>query len=239
MPDAFDLENSEDEGSRRLALARWLANADNPLTWRSIVNRVWHYHFGRGLVDTPNDFGRNGSLPTHPELLEWLAAEFRDSGGSLKRLHRLILESAVYRQSSRGDDKFAALDAGNRYLWRMNRRRIEAEALRDAVLYVSGNLDLTMGGPSFEAFDFEDDHSPRYRYCRYERIRERGGARSIATWCAACRIPFLEALDCPDPSLKTPVRQQTLTALHALALLNDSFMIEQAQRFAVRPRNRT
>src|SRR5262249_21155316 len=97
----FDLAKPEDEGARRVALAHWLADPRNALTWRSIVNRVWHYHFGRGIVDTPNDFGRNGSRPTHPELLDWLAGWFQGGGGSFKRLHRLILGSAAYRQSSR------------------------------------------------------------------------------------------------------------------------------------------
>src|SRR5262249_20656062 len=112
---------TDDEGKRRAALAAWLADPKNPLTWRSVVNRVWPAHFGRGPVDTPTDFGRNGSEPTHPELLDWLAAEFRDGGGSVKKLHRLILTSAVYRRASWHDAANAKLDADNRYLWRMNR----------------------------------------------------------------------------------------------------------------------
>ena len=104
---SFSLPDPEDEGSRRAALARWLADPKNVLTWRSIVNRVWHYHFGRGLADTPNDFGRMGAPPSHPELLDWLAVEFRDGGGSLKQLHRLIVTSATYRQSSRHDPAVA------------------------------------------------------------------------------------------------------------------------------------
>src|SRR5262249_41692850 len=107
----WPLESAVGEGQRRAALAKWLTAPNNPLTWRSIVNRVWHYHFGAGIVDSPNDFGRMGALPTHPELLDWLAAEFRDSGGSIKQLHRLILKSAVYRQSSVDNTQFARLDA--------------------------------------------------------------------------------------------------------------------------------
>src|SRR5262249_11200924 len=131
----FALERPDDEGARRAALAAWVADARNPLTWRSAVNRAWHYHFGRGIVDTPGDFGRNGSLPSHPELLDWLAVEFRD-GGSLKRLHRLLVCSTAYRQSSRHDPVAVKVDADNRLLSRMNRRRLEAEQLRDVVLAV-------------------------------------------------------------------------------------------------------
>ena len=110
----FRLANAADEGARRAALARWVSDARNVLTWRSIVNRVWQYHFGRGIVATPSDFGHMGSLPTHPELLDWLAASFRDDGGSLKRLHRLIVTSAAYRQSSRHDAQAATVDADNK-----------------------------------------------------------------------------------------------------------------------------
>ena len=169
--DFKDLKEN-DEGGRRAALAAWIADDRNPLTWRSIVNRVWHYHFGRGLVDTPSDFGRNGSRPTHPELLDWLAVEFRDGGGSFKKLHRLIVISAAYRQSSADDAEAAKIDADNRYLWRMKRQRLDAEAVRDAVLAVSGKLDLTMGGPGFELFRFKDDHSPIYDHTAVEKIND-------------------------------------------------------------------
>ena len=121
----FKLARPEGEGARRLALADWITDARNVLTWRSIVNRVWHFHFGRGLVDTPGDFGRMGAKPTHPELLDWLAADFREHGGSLKHLHRLIVTSAAYRQSSRHEPRFAEIDNDNRYLWRMTRTRLE------------------------------------------------------------------------------------------------------------------
>src|SRR5207253_3245877 len=144
--------------ARRAALARWLTDPANVLTWRSIVNRVWHHHFGRGIVDSPNDLGRMGSLPTHPELLDWLAVEFRDGGGSLKKLHRLIVLSAAYRQVSTHDEANAKRDADNRYLWRMNRGRLDAEMLRDTLLAVSGKIDLTMGGPSVMQFDYKDSN---------------------------------------------------------------------------------
>lgn len=229
----FVLSDPANEGERRAALARWLTADENVLTWRSIVNRVWHYHFGRGLVDTPNDFGRNGSRPSHPALLDWLAIEFRDGGQSLKALHRQMVTSAVYRQSSRDDAQAQLVDADNRLLWRMSRRRLEAEEIRDTLLAVSGKLDLTMGGPSFELFAFEDDHSPRYKYVEMDRpevFRRTIYSRAVRS----VPNPWLEALDCPDPSLSAPVRTTTITALQALALLNNPFVVRQAEYLAER-----
>jgi hypothetical protein len=234
----FRLPHPEDEGSRRAALAEWLADPRNVLTWRSIVNRVWHYHFGRGIVDTPNDFGWNGSRPTHPELLDWLAVEFRDGGGSFKALHRLIVLSSTYRQASADDAAFARVDADNRYLWRMNRTRLDAEELRDTVLAVSGGLDLRMGGPGFEAFRFKDDHSPVYDHSAVEKINDPATWRRTVYRFTVRSVPnpFLECLDSADPNQPTPVRSTTITALQALALLNDPFMIRQSELFAGRLR---
>ena len=231
----FPVEPQAGEGAARVALAEWIADPSNPLTWRSIVNRVWHYHFGRGIVDSPNDFGRMGSEPTHPDLLEWLAADFRDSGGSLKNLHRKILLSATYRQNSAPDPQRAKIDASNRFLWRMNRTRLDAEAVRDAVLAVSGQLDLTMGGPSAEHFYFKDDHSPIYDYARFDVTSPAARRRSVYRFLVrSVQDPFMESLDCADPSLLVPKRSSTLTAIQALALLNDPLMVEQSRRFAVR-----
>jgi len=233
----WPLDSSSGEGQRRAALAKWLADANNPLTWRSIVNRVWHYHFGAGIVDSPNDFGRMGSLPTHPELLDWLATEFRDSGGSIKQLHRLILKSAVYRQSSGDNPKYAKLDAGNQWLWRMNRWRLDAESVRDSALSVSGQLDLTMGGPPDQEFFFKDDHSPIYDYSRAESARASRHRRGVYRFLVrSVPDPFMESLDCPDASLLTPKRNTTLTALQALAMLNDPLMLKQVESFAQRLR---
>ena len=227
-----------DEGSRRAALAAWIADDRNPLTWRSIVNRVWNYHFGRGIVDTPSDFGRNGSRPTHPELLDWLAVEFRDGGGSFKTLHRLIVTSAAYRQSSANNADAAKIDADDRFLWRMTRQRLDAEEVRDTVLAVSGKLDLTMGGPGFELFRFKDDHSPVYDHTAVEKINDPANWRRTVYRFTVRSVPnpFLESLDCADPNVNTPVRNTTLTALQALALLNDPFMLKQAECFAERLR---
>ena len=135
---SFAASQTHGEGQRRAQLAHWLIDSHNPLTWRSIVNRVWLYHFGRGLVDTPNDFGRNGSLPSNAALLDWLASEFLARGQSMKELHRLIVSSAVYRQQSINPAADADLDADNRLLWRMERRRLDAEEIRDSVLRLSG-----------------------------------------------------------------------------------------------------
>ena len=133
-----DRPKTADESARRAGLARWIIDPRNPLTWRSIVNRVWQHHFGRGLVATPNDFGRMGALPSHPELLDWLATTFRDSGGSIKQLDRLIVTSATYRQCAANDASFAAKDADNQWLWRQNRRRLDAESIHDAILKLAG-----------------------------------------------------------------------------------------------------
>jgi mono/diheme cytochrome c family protein len=223
------------EGERRADLARWLIDRQNPLTWRSIVNRVWHYHFGRGIVDTPNDFGRMGGVPSHPELLDWLAVEIRDGGQSLKRLHRLIVTSATYRQASATCEPFARIDSGNQYLWRMNRQRLDAEEFRDAVLVASGKLSPQMYGPGFRPFGFQDDHSPRYRYEDYDPDDPASHRRSIYRFIVrSVPDPFLESLDCADPSQLVPRRNETLTALQALTLLNDKFMVRMAEHFAGR-----
>ncbi|SIO31945.1 Planctomycete cytochrome C [Singulisphaera sp. GP187] len=232
----FRASAAKEEGARRAALAEWIGNPRNVLTWRSIVNRLWHGHFGRGLVDTPNDFGRNGSMPTHPELLDWLAVELLEKGQSLKGLHRSIVSSATYRQSSRHDPNAAAQDADNHWLWRMNRTRLDAESVRDGVLAVSGTLDSKMGGPGFEPFRFKDDHSPIYDHGDPDRAdspetRRRTIYRFIVR---SVPHPFLESLDCADPNINTPVRAATISPLQALALLNDRFMIQQSRAFAHR-----
>jgi hypothetical protein len=229
----FELPENHSEGERRAALAQWIVDPENPLTWRSIVNRVWQYHFGRGLVDTPNDFGRMGATPTHPALLDWLAVEFRDGGQSMKALHRLICTSATYRQASGHIEQFAALDEENRLLWRMNRRKLEAEVIRDAVLAVSGKLDRRMGGPGFRAFGFKDDHSPHYKYDEYDPNDAESHRRAIYRFIVrSAPDPFLTALDCADPSLSVGQRTETLTALQALAMLNNRFMTAMSENFA-------
>lgn len=238
LPAQFELPDDAPESVRRAALARWLVDERNPLVWRSIVNRVWHYHFGRGLVATPNDFGRMGASPSHPELLDWLAATFRDDmRGSLKSLHRLIVTSAVYRQQSAVTNPQAeAIDSENTLLWRMNARKLEAEAVRDAVLLASGSLNLTMGGPGYRDFVIErPEHSPHYRYDLADPDDPATFRRSIYRFIVRSQLqPFLTALDCADPSMRVDRRNTSLSPNQALAYLNNGFMLAQAQRMAAR-----
>jgi hypothetical protein len=235
QPARFTVAKDAPEGERRAALAHWITDPNNPLTWRSIVNRIWQYHFGAGLVTTPNDFGLNGARPSHPELLDWLAAEFRDTGGSLKKLHKLIVMSATYRQTS---TQHSALNTqhSNELLWRQNRRKLEAEAVRDAVLTVSGKLDLTMSGPGWQDFVVEHpEHSPHYEYGLADPEDARTWRRSIYRFIVRSQTqPWMTALDCADPSMRVDKRNESLSPLQALALLNNGFMITQAQHFAER-----
>ena len=232
----FSLPAGHREGERRVALANYLTDTENPLIWRSIVNRIWLYHMGRGIVDSPNDFGRMGMQPTHPQLLDWLAVKFRDDfGGSWKALHRLIVSSATYRQVSTGDAEKAKVDAGNRYYWRMKRHRLSAEELRDSVLAVAGVLDPAMGGPSFHDFEFEDDHTPKYWYDRHDPNDPKSHRRSIYRLIARSQTqPFLTTLDCADPSQMVAKRDETTTALQALALMNNPFMVAMSEQLAER-----
>ena len=237
LPSRFTIEDPKDESQRRAALAHWLSDPQNVLLWRSIVNRVWHYHFGRGIVDTPNDLGKMGGTPSHPELLDWLAVEFRDQGGSLKWLHKLIVMSDAYRQSSQSDPERAQVDGDNRLLWRMNATRLDAEAIRDTVLAISGKLDLAMGGPSVKQFiespgihvtpvvdyqNFDIDSPSQYRRSIYRFL-----FRTLPD-------PFMSAMDCPDASQWAPTRSESVTALQALAMLNNRFIVRQSEHTAAR-----
>ncbi len=232
----FDLPPNHTEGDRRARLALWLSDPGNPLTWRSIVNRVWLYHFGRGIVDTPNDFGRMGQLPTHPELLDWLAAEFRDNGQSLKKMHRLIVTSATYRQAVAPNETADKVDASNIYYWRATRRKLEAEAMRDSILAVAGKLDLAMYGPSYQDFKIEKpEHSPHYQYHLHDADDPRSHRRSVYRFVVRSKPqPWLAALDCADPSQAVDKRTQTITAQQALALLNNQLTGVMAKHFAAR-----
>ena len=221
----FGLPADAPEAQRRLKFADWLADARNPLPARVLVNRVWQLHFGQGLVSTANDFGASGARPTHPELLDWLAGKFIASGWSVKALHRLILDSATYRQSPVTNEKAAALDADNTLLWRFPPRRLEAEAVRDAMLAVSGQLDLQMGGPSFKGASYANGG--------------KGAAESNRRTVYRMNVnsgkdPLLDAFDCPDPAVKTPRRGVTITPLQALGLMNNAFVQRQAQSLAER-----
>ena len=223
------------DADRRRAFAEWVVHRDNPLTWRVIVNRVWQHHFGDGLVRTPNDFGLGGERPTHPELLDWLAAEFRDGGGSLKALHKRIMLSETYQQASAFDAKAADQDAENRLLWRYAPRRLEAEAVRDAMLAVSGKLNPEAGGPSTRPFKVETFNSAFY--VLFDEDRPEFNRRSVYRMnVTSARDPLLEVLDCPDPSVKTPRRTATTTPLQALTMMNGGFTNRLAASFADRLR---
>jgi hypothetical protein len=236
LPGDFQLDADHVERQRRRQLADWLASPQNPLTWRSIANRLWQYHFGRGIVATPNDFGRMGELPTHPDLLDWLAVQIRDGGQDLKRIHRMIVLSATYRQTSADHPTHQQRDSQNRYWWRMDRRRLDAEEIRDAVLATSGLLDTRMYGPGFQDFVIEKpEHSPHYQYHLYDPAESAGHRRSIYRFTVRSQQhPLMTALDCADPSMQVAVRDQTITPQQTLALLNNRLMLYAAERLAAR-----
>jgi cytochrome c553 len=270
---------------RRLALARWLTGPDNPLTARVLVNRLWHYHFGRGIVATPNDFGRNGQQPTHPELLDWLAVEFmnptweagdgpmvrrddgatgrrgdgannpqsstrngrnpQSSGWSLKRMHELIVLSNAYQQSSTPSsgeaDAKAKVDPDNKLLWRMNRQRLDAEAIRDAVLGVSGNLTEQFGGPSIkvplepEVYDtIFTEYEPDNLWPVHPDPRQHTRRSLYLVRKRNVRLPLLVAFDTPDLMGVCGARQVSVHALQSLTLMNSEFMLRQGRALARR-----
>ena len=230
----FGLAADAPEAQRRAKLAEWMTDSLNPFLPRVIVNRLWHYHFGIGLVDTPNDFGANGGRPSHPELLDWLASELVRNGWSLKKLHRLLVTSAVYRQSSRSNADGMSKDNDNRMLWRMSPRRLEGETVRDAVLSVCGELNPEMGGPSFHDVEAEKS-GDNTAYAFVNGFSGELNRRTIyRRWVRRAHHPLLDALDCADPSISVPRRPVTTTPLQALSLLNNLFMLRAADAFALR-----
>lgn len=238
LPGRFSLADPQNEGLRRAALAEWIAAPQNPLTWRSVVNRVWHYHFGRGLCDTPSDFGRMGGVPSHPELLDWLAVWFRDEAhGSLKALHRLILTSAAWQQSSALRADAAAQDPDNRLLWRMSPQRMDADTCRDSIMAMSGRLDLTMGGPGVPHFNASPgpQATPVLDYAGYDWDTPGATRRSIyRVVYRGIADPFMEALDFPDMGMLSPVRGFSASPLQSLALFNNPFVLNQSGHLAAR-----
>lgn len=229
----FGLSDDSSEADRRRHLAEWITSPQNPLFARVIVNRLWQFHFGTGLVETPNDFGFNGGRPSHPELLDWLAAELVRSQWSLKYLQRLLVTSATYRQSSQNRPDARSIDAGNRLLWRKEPARLDAESLRDTLLALSGELNPSMHGPGFYDFRTHTDNSQFY--AMLDPVGWTFQRRSIyRTWVRSGRSPFLDVFDCPDPSTKTPQRTATTTPLQALSLLNNSFVLRAAEQLAER-----
>jgi cytochrome c553 len=232
----FGATSDTPDAKRRLALAEWIANPKNPLTARVIVNRIWQGHFGQGIVNTPSDFGLNGDRPSHPELLDWLAVSFIENGWSVKWLHRLVLHSQTYQQSDRNDEKAHSVDAANRLLWRMPLKRMDAETLRDSILFVTGKLNLSdRGGPSFllqkkggsgsYIYKSLDNDGPEVWRRAVYRFVVRGGERIM-----------LDSFDCPDPAVATPQRTVSNTPVQALTLLNNEFVVRQAGFLAERLR---
>jgi hypothetical protein len=198
-----------------------------------LVNRLWLHHFGEGIVSTPSDFGANGAPPSHPELLDWLAAELRDGGGRIKPLHRLIVLSATYRQSSRPRPEGLAADAGCRLLWRFPPRRLEAEAIRDCMLAVSGKLDLAMGGPGFAVFE------PNENYVRVYVPKKSFGPAEWRRMVYGTKVRMQQdstfgGFDCPDGGQVCPKRTRSTTPLQSLSLLNAEFVLQQAGFLAER-----
>lgn len=222
---------------RRRALAEWVASRENPLTARVIVNRLWHHHFGRGIVATPNDFGRTGQAPTHPELLDWLASELIDHDWSLKHLHRTILLSKTWQQSSTitPDSKAVARDPDNTLLWRQNLRRVESEVIRDSMLAVSGRLNLESGGRGFFPELSTEVLSTQSRAGNGwgKSDEQQRSRRSVYIFSKrTLGVPMMEAFDTPVPDRPEPDRQTTTIAPQALILLNSQFVDEQAAALA-------
>ena len=231
----FGLDADAPEADRRVRLAEWMANRRNPIFARTMVNRVWHYLFGRGLVENPNDLGFNGGPPTHRELLDWLADEFVRGGWSIKKLHKRIMMSQTYRQSSDWRETAAAIDGNNRFLWRYSPRRLEGEAIRDAMLVASGEINWQMGGASFRPFQEEKKFNTFEMYTPVDSDEPAFNRRTVYRMnVASAASPLLDSFDCPNPNVKTPKRVVTTTALQALSLMNNAFVLRQARAFAER-----
>jgi hypothetical protein len=229
------MDVDEPEQRRRVRFAQWIASPENPLTARVMVNRLWHYIFGNGIVDTPSDFGANGGSPTHPELLDWLADEFVQGGWSIKHMQRLILLSSTFQQSSAPQKDALAIDAAGRYLWRYTPRRLEAEAIRDSMLAVSGALDLQMGGPGFYLLDVQRENV--VHYFPKEKYSPAEFRRMVYLFrVRAAQDGVFGAFDCPDGGSVMAKRSRSNTPLQALNLFNSSFTTQQSAIFANRLR---
>ena len=234
IPELFgsvDLPEDLTESKRREILAGWLTQKSNPLTARVIVNRVWQFHFGIGLVETSSDFGLNGTQPSHPELLDWLARDLVESGWSLKHLHRRILSSRTWQQSNRIDLQAKEVDADCRLLWRYPARRIDAEVIRDTLLQVSGQLNYKMGGPGFDFFKSRGGLSG---FPPVQRFEDKGLRRMVYAHKVRMEpVPVFGAFDCPDAGQPAPLRSRSTTAIQALNLFNSEFIAETALQFSV------
>jgi mono/diheme cytochrome c family protein len=238
-PDALTVLGSlglavdEPEQQRRVKLANWISSPAHPLTGRVMVNRLWHYIFGHGIVDTPSDFGLNGSRPTHPELLDWLADEFVKNGWSIKHMQRLILLSATFQQASAPRAEALRADADGKFLWRYTPRRLEAEAIRDSMLGVSGALDLKMGGPGFYLMDVVEENV--MHYFPKEKFSPSEFRRMVYLFrIRQATDSVFGSFDCPDGGQVMAKRTRSNTPLQALNLFNSSFALQQADLLAKR-----
>src|SRR5216684_3108359 len=219
---------------RRTALANWLVDPSNPLTSRVFVNRLWHHHFGEGIVGSPSDFGMMGQRPTHPELLDWLADDFVRSGWDVKRMQKLIVMSNVYQQSSMSNEESAKIDPRNRLLWHFPRERLEGEVIRDSALSVAGLLNANVGGPSVYPELPDGAGKPRGGW-KTSTDPNQANRRSLYIFVRRnARYPMLEAFDMPDTHESCGRRTETITAPQALSLLNDKLTLQWAQAFAGR-----
>jgi hypothetical protein len=233
------IHRREPTTGRRTQLADWLTRPDHPLTARVIVNRLWQQHFGRGIVATPNDFGLQGERPTHPELLDWLAAELVENGWSLKHIHRLMVTSAAYRMSSLVEPdeqtatRTAQVDHDNKLFWKANRRRLEGEAIRDAMLQISGELNFEMHGPSARP-ELPAGVSERYAWKPNPEPSHRNRRSVYVLAKRNLRYPLFEAFDQPDLHQSCPRRAVTVTAPQSLAMLNSELTLDLAHRWADR-----
>jgi hypothetical protein len=233
-PADFGLAPDAPEGLRRVKLADWLTHKDNPLFARVMVNRLWHYHFGIGLVETPNDFGFNGGRPSHPELLDWLASEFIAHGCHIKDMHRLIVTSATYRQASAPRPAAIARDADNRLVWRKKPSGMEGEALRDSLLAIAGLLNRELGGKGFSDYKQLANSGTMY-YDPIDPVGREYHRRSLYRFQPRGASPgLLDAFDCPDPAAAAPRRNATTTPLQAMTLWNGGFALRMAAALAQR-----
>ena len=236
---AFAVDKDASDAKRRKQLAEWMTAPENSLFHRVIVNRIWHYHFGRGIVDSPNDFGFNGGQPSHPELLDWLALWFRENSYSMKALHRLIVTSSTYQQASsielNGTYELAQeIDKDNRFLWRQNPRRLAGETLRDSMLVMAGALNPKMYGPGYKDVRL-DSVPPANYYIAIDPVGHEFNRRTIYRWhVRGQRSALLDTFDCPDPSVTTPMRSVTTTPSQALSQWNHSFVLRMAKRLGER-----
>lgn len=218
---------------RRLAFAEWVASPNNPLTARVIANRIWQFHFGEGLVSTPNDFGANGSAASHTQILNWLAAELIDNNWSIKHIHRLILTSNTWKQDSRPRPDAMRQDSSSRFLWRYPPHRLEAEAIRDSILATSGKLRHAGGGPGFSGFAIHYENVRHY--LPKTKYTEQDWRRMVYMTRVRKEVESVFGIfDCPDGNQVTPKRNRSTTPLQALNLLNSTFVLHQAEFLAQR-----